>query len=225
MKPLTEQNLVEYTAAIRRGAFEGAAGGTIIAVSTGWYLNRHWATYRKMPLSLKALGGVIIIAPLLAIQAERRGLQYDRSQWQGLTVDMLDGKQQRKEELWQELSAKDKIAHWAENHQYSLIFGGWASSLATAGGIIWRDKYMTPAQKIVQARMWAQGMTIGLLIVVGALTHSRKLAQANHAHPDHSWADVLEQHEKERLEAKQLAQAASDRQKVGRESFNVDVNH
>ena len=34
-------------------------------------------------------------------------------------------------------------------------------------------RYQTPAQKIVQARMWAQGLTIGLLIVAGALTHSK----------------------------------------------------
>jgi len=33
---------------------------------------------------LKALGAIIITAPLLAIQAERRGLEYDRSQWYGL---------------------------------------------------------------------------------------------------------------------------------------------
>ncbi|WP_374939254.1 HIG1 domain-containing protein [Pseudoalteromonas sp. SWYJZ12] len=26
-----------------------------------------------------------------------------------------------------------------------------------------RDKYQTTAQKVVQARMWAQGLTIGIL--------------------------------------------------------------
>jgi hypothetical protein len=72
--------------------------------------------------------------------------------------------------------------------------GSWATSLGVAAAIISRNKfvlffrlwclagfaefcilrYQTYPQKIVQARMWAQGLTIGLLIVAGALTQTRK---------------------------------------------------
>ena len=38
-------------------------------------------------------------------------------------------------------------------------------------------RHQTSAQKIVQARMWAQALTIGVLVAAGALTHSRR-AQA-----------------------------------------------
>ena len=44
---------------------------------------------------------------------------------------------------WEELSTRDKLADWADRHQYSLILGGWASSLAFAGAIISRDRYIT----------------------------------------------------------------------------------
>ncbi|KAF8634790.1 hypothetical protein AX15_000706 [Amanita polypyramis BW_CC] len=203
MKPLTEQQIRDHEAASRRGAVEGVVVGTAAATSAGWYLNRRWIAYRNLPLTLKFLGGVIIVAPLLAIQAERRGLEYDRSQWDGAIVQMLEGRQEREQEAWQKLSTKEKITTWAAQHQYTIILGGWASSLCVAGTLIWRDRYQTPAQKIVQARMWAQGLTIGLLIVAGALTHSQKQARLNHAQPDHSWAEVLEQHEKERLEAEE----------------------
>ncbi|KAF8676129.1 hypothetical protein AX14_004998 [Amanita brunnescens Koide BX004] len=173
MKPLTENQIREHEAASRRGALEGAAAGAAIATSSGWYLNRRWATYRNLPFSLKVLGGVIIVAPLLAIRAERRGLEYDRSQWDGVSVQMLEEKQVREETHWKQLSASEKMKDWAIRHQYSLIIGGWATSLCLAGAVIWRNKYQTPAQKIVQARMWAQGLTIGLLIAAGALTHQR----------------------------------------------------
>lgn len=39
--------------------------------------------------------------------------------------------------------------------------------------------------------MWAQGLTIGLLIVAGALTHSRRAAYAKESQSDHSWKDVV----------------------------------
>ena len=35
-------------------------------------------------------------------------------------------------------------------------------------------RYQSSAQKIVQARMWAQGLTIGVLITAGVLTHSQQ---------------------------------------------------
>jgi len=46
--------------------------------------------------------------------------------------------------------------------------------------------------QIVQARMWAQGLTIGLLIVAGALTQSRRIEEARSGGKiDHSWRDVV----------------------------------
>lgn len=66
--------------------------------------------------------------------------------------------------------------------------------------------------------MWAQGLTIGVLIAAGALTHARKTKEVDefgHRHivsqcclplvqglivmlqePDHSWRDIVAQEEK-----------------------------
>ncbi|KAF8638599.1 hypothetical protein AX17_002140 [Amanita inopinata Kibby_2008] len=226
MKPLTVEQLAEHAAASRRGAFEGALAGAAISGASGWYMHRNWATYRRLPLSLKALGPVILIAPLIAIQGERRGLEYDRSQWDGASVRLLDEKQLRDEMEWQKMSTRDKVAEWADRHQYSIILGGWAASLGIAGAIISRNKYQTTPQKVVQARMWAQGLTIGLLIAAGALTQSKRMEQSKAMQPDHSWIEVLEHHEKERLEAEQLMNEEAKMEPkataaAGRSAFNI----
>ena len=44
--------------------------------------------------------------------------------------------------------------------------------------------------------MWAQALTIGILIAAGALTARNRAAIANHPAIDHSWMDVIEEHEK-----------------------------
>jgi hypothetical protein len=95
---------------------------------------------------------------------------------------------------WKSLSTTDKIMDWTQRHQYSFIMGGWALGLAVSGSIIWKDRcvqivsmatasmltaprilrYQTPAQKVVQIRMWAQGITIGLLIAGGALNAAQR---------------------------------------------------
>lgn len=78
---MTEKQIAEHDAASRRGALEGGVVSASVALAGSYYLNRTWSAYRRFPLSLKALGIIIVAAPCLAIQAERRGLEYDRSQW------------------------------------------------------------------------------------------------------------------------------------------------
>lgn len=82
--------------------------------------------------------------------------------------------------------------------------------MAVAGTIIMRDRYgysysalpiipdrpplrhQSNSQKIVQARMWAQGLTIGILIATGIITHSQREEAAKHNNVDHSWRELLD---------------------------------
>lgn len=78
MKILTEEQAAGHNVAIFRGAAEGLLGSVAFVVPTSFLLNRRWTYYRSLPLPLKAFGTVMIIAPLTSIQAERRGLEFDR---------------------------------------------------------------------------------------------------------------------------------------------------
>ena len=69
---------------------------------------------------------------------------------------------------------RQKIGDWAVRHEYSIILGSWALTVALAGSVIMRDRYQSLPQKVVQVRMWAQGLTIGVLIAAGALTHTKR---------------------------------------------------
>lgn len=57
--------------------------------------------------------------------------------------------------------------------------------------------------------MWAQGLTIGVLIAAGVLTQAQRQEAAANRNVDHSWAEILEEQAKEEKELKlhQLAQA------------------
>ncbi|KAF8646377.1 hypothetical protein AX16_007243 [Volvariella volvacea WC 439] len=202
MKFLTDKQLEEHSAASRRGMIEGAIVSGAAAMAGSYYLHRTMPAYRHLPWSLKALGMVIIVAPCVSIQAERRGLEYDRTQWEGEGMRILDEKQLQEERRWQSMSFRDKFEDWADRHQYTIILGGWAASMGIAGAIISRNKYQTTAQKIVQARMWAQGLTIGVLIAAGALTQSKRAEAAKHVSTDHSWKDLLDQQERDRQQGK-----------------------
>jgi hypothetical protein len=144
-----------------------------------------------MPISLKALAAAIIVVPAFSIQAERRGLEYDKSQWKGIGKQTLDEEAAKVEAEWEALPMKAKIGTWAERHQYSIILGSWALSMAVAGAIISRDKYQSVPQKVVQARMWAQGLTIGVLIAAGAMTSSKRAEAAKHVRVESSACSLI----------------------------------
>lgn len=78
---MTEKQFEEHAIASRRGAIEGALGGAAVALGASYGAHRYTTMYRRLPISLKVMGIVLVTAPCISIQAERRGLEYDRSQW------------------------------------------------------------------------------------------------------------------------------------------------
>jgi hypothetical protein len=57
-----------------------------------------------------------------------------------------------------------RLKEWAEENRYPIIFGSWVASMAIAFGLVSRNKYLTGQQKLVQARVYAQGLTVAVLL-------------------------------------------------------------
>jgi hypothetical protein len=59
--------------------------------------------------------------------------------------------------------------------------------------------------------MWAQGLTIGILIAAGIVTHSHRAEAAKHPTIDHSWRELLdaEAKEEESRKVRQLSPAST----------------
>jgi len=198
---ITEEQWKSLDSAMFRGALEGAAISSAISIPAFYFLYRRSPWYRSLPFPLRVASVVIVVGPILTIQAERRSLEYDRTQWSDSGKLELDRVAAEEEARFNALSTKDKALDWASRHQYSIILGSWALSMAAAGAIVARDKYMTLPQKAVQARMWAQGLTIGVLLVAGALTHKNRQDAAadgmRRSSTDHSWQTFLEEQQRE----------------------------
>lgn len=62
---------------------------------------------------------------------------------EGAARELMDEKEFEEETRWQKLSLWDKLGDWSYRHQYSLIMGSWATSLAVAGAIISRNEFVT----------------------------------------------------------------------------------
>lgn len=53
--------------------------------------------------------------------------------------------------------------------RYPIVFGSWVASMGTAFALVNRNKYLTGQQKLVQARVYAQVLTLAVLVASFAL--------------------------------------------------------
>jgi hypothetical protein len=66
----------------------------------------------------------------------------------GAGKEELDLEERREQDRWNSLSTSEKIRDVAARHEYSIIGGAWATSLAGSFGYIMRDPHQTFAQKV-----------------------------------------------------------------------------
>lgn len=63
----------------------------------------------------------------------------------------------------------EKTKGWVSEQRYPIVFGSWAASMVAAFALVSRNKYITGQQKLVQARVYAQGLTLAVLLASFAL--------------------------------------------------------
>ncbi|CDO71354.1 hypothetical protein BN946_scf184908.g112 [Trametes cinnabarina] len=191
------------------GGLKGFVGGLAFALPTSYFMHRKWPYYRALPPSLKALGIIIVAVPSFVISAEHASQRFEEQRWNDAGKAELDAVQARQRARWETMTTSQKVADFAKRHEYGIILTSWATALVGSFTYIMRDPYQSVPQKLVQARMWAQGLTIGILIAAGVLTHAQRARKYEeeedhrfrHIEPDHSWRDILEQEEQERAQA------------------------
>lgn len=130
------------------GGVKGFLGGSLVAFPLSYALHKRWTYYRHLPPSLKALGVILIVVPSFVISAEHAGQAHERAQWRGAGADELEIERRKEEERWQSMGLAQKASDIAKRHEYGLILGGWAASLAISFGVVARDPYQTLPQKV-----------------------------------------------------------------------------
>lgn len=65
-------------------------------------------------------------------------------------------------------SAFVRFKDWGRENRYSIVTVSWVASMGIALGLVGRNPYLSKAQKLVQARVYAQGLTLAVLIATAA---------------------------------------------------------
>jgi len=168
MKLLTkEEEDAHYAAVLKGGAVGGVAGlaGGLAAVMLA---SRRYPAFNSLTPALKAFLVTSASTFTGIVAADHSSRTFEASRSQG--SQFLESRQTRirREELAQ-MSAGERVADFARREKYKIIGATWAASIVGSFILVGRNPYLTGQQKIVQARVYAQGLTLAVLCATAAL--------------------------------------------------------
>ena len=168
MKLLTaEEERAHYRATVQGGIVGGLAGATL-ATGAVALSHRRSPFFRALPLPLKAFlvtsGGTFATI----ISADRASHNFERTR-RPEDAQYGDRAQDALSRARAGQGPGQRALAWASERKYWILAGSWAASMGGSWMLVRRDRYLTYAQKLVQARVWAQGFTVLAMVATAAL--------------------------------------------------------
>jgi len=166
MKILTkEEEQAHYNATVKGGLLGGAIGLTVGLTAVS-FAHHRFTTFRHLTLPMKTFLVTSSGTFAAIIQADRssRAFEFNRDpsrQYRDKSSTELDGIEAQK-------TTYEKAKDWGRENRYPIVTASWVASMGIALGLVGRNPYLTKAQKLVQARVYAQGLTVAVLIATAA---------------------------------------------------------
>ena len=155
-----------HSATLKGGIIGGVAG---LAVAGGLvaFAHRRFHFFHQLTPQLKAFlvtsGGTF--AGIIAADHSSRAYEAQRNP---LDRQYAERERQRHEEETRGMSWTERAMDFGRKERYKIVGGSWLASMIAAFAIVNRNKYLTGAQKLVQARVYAQFLTVGVLVATAA---------------------------------------------------------
>ncbi|KAI9657166.1 MAG: hypothetical protein M1821_003333 [Bathelium mastoideum] len=162
MKILTkEEEQAHYNETLKGGAL-GGIGGTAIGALGVYAASARYPAFRQLTLPFRAFLTVSSGTFASIITADRFSRKFEESR--NPEKKYVDTATSLSQQIESQKTALQKTGDWAKENRYPIVFASWVASMGIALGIVGRDPYLTGSQKLVQARVYAQGLTVAVLI-------------------------------------------------------------
>ncbi|GAP84301.1 putative mitochondrial hypoxia responsive domain-containing protein [Rosellinia necatrix] len=160
-----EEERAHYSAVLKGGLIGGTLGlgaGLVGVLAAG----RRYAGVRSLTLPFRAFLVTSVGTFGAIVNAERHSNAFHLA---NNPMNFYRDQASRDADL---LRAQERPAQrfrqWGEANRYSIVFGSWVASMGIALGIVSRNRYLSTSQKLVQARVYAQALTLAVLVVSAA---------------------------------------------------------
>jgi len=163
VKILTKEEEEEHYSAVLKGGITGGLLGLAVGTAAVYGASRRFHGFRQLTLPMKSFLATSsgTFAAIISADRASRKFEWDRDP----SRKYKDKASLALEEAEAAQSTFDRVKEWGRVNRYPIVGASWVASMGAALAIVGRDKYLTGAQKLVQARVYAQGLTLAVLII------------------------------------------------------------
>lgn len=160
----TEKEERHYQEVLKGGAIGGSMG---LALGLGgvWAASARYPAFRSLTLPFRTFLVTSSATFGAIVNADRYSHMFAHAQ--NPMADYKDVAARLHAERLAQMSFKDRAMAWGQENRYSIVFASWVASMGVALAIVGRAP-MSTSQKVVQARVYAQGLTLAVLILSAA---------------------------------------------------------
>lgn len=162
MKILTKEEEEAHYAAVVKGGLIGGTIGIGVGVGGVLFASRRYAAFRGLTIPFRTF--LITSAGTFGaiINADRWSMAFQKEQ---NPMNFYQDETQRVQQITREnQSAYERFMEYGKENRYSIVFISWLASMGLAFALVSRSP-MNTANKVVQARVYAQGLTLAVLII------------------------------------------------------------
>ncbi|KAF2878203.1 hypothetical protein BDV95DRAFT_480294 [Massariosphaeria phaeospora] len=162
MKVLTkEEEQLHYNATIK-GGIVGGVIGTALGTAGAIVASRQIHGFRALTIPFRAFLVASTGTFASVIAADRASNSYD-IEHNPQKKQEVERERERERLLESNKTMLQRSREWAEQNRYPIIFGFWIASMVGSFAIV-NKQPLSASQKIVQARIYAQGSTLAVLL-------------------------------------------------------------
>jgi hypothetical protein len=162
MKILTKEEEEAHYAEVLKG---GTIGGTLftgLGLAGVYVASKRYSSFRGLTLPFRAFLVTSTGTFGAIVNAERWSIAYQIAQDPKRTY--RDQAARTADLIRENESAYERFKTYAKENRYQIVFASWLASMGIAFAIVSRQP-MNTANKVVQARVYAQGLTLVVLLV------------------------------------------------------------
>jgi len=167
MKVVSKEEEAAHYKQVLIGGSIGGALGLGVGVAGVVIASRRYPAFRQLTLPFRTFLVTSSGTFAAIVNAERYGNAFQRAN--NPMNFYKDQSQLAQEAARAQESGLQAAKDWGRRNRYSIVFGSWLASMGIALAIVGRSKYLSTSQKLVQARVYAQGLTLAVLVASAAL--------------------------------------------------------
>ncbi|KAJ5180701.1 hypothetical protein N7492_003911 [Penicillium capsulatum] len=167
MKLLTKQEEEAHYRSVVKGGSLGGVAGLAAGIAGVFLAQRRFHTIRNLTLPMKSFLVTSSGTFVGIIAADHASRSFETQQnaeklWYENREERLRAEESRG------LTLSERAVAFARREKYKIVGATWIASMVGSFVLVGRNPYLSGQQKIVQARVYAQGLTLGVLCASAA---------------------------------------------------------